>query len=120
MFKSDLAGVEQPPHPGEVLREDILPSLDLSLSELARHLRISSTIIDDLIAERAPVTVDLAQRLSEAFGQSPRYWLALQMQFDLYRATLAAPVGISPVLAARPKPTFASRSVRSSRVRGAA
>jgi antitoxin HigA-1 len=97
MFRTQLDGVEQPPHPGEILREDILPRLDLSAQDLARHLAIQETTLNDVLFERQPMTVDLAQRLSAALGQSPRYWLALQMQFDLFRAALSVPSSITPI-----------------------
>ncbi len=97
MFKTSLDGVEQPPHPGEILREDILPGLDLSASDLARHLHIKEAALNDVLAERESVDVDLAQRLAAALGQTPRYWLALQLQFDLFRAALAPPAVITPV-----------------------
>jgi antitoxin HigA-1 len=92
MFKTSLDGVEQPPHPGEILREDILPGLHLTPGDLARHLRLSETELANVLAEREPVTLDLAQRLAATLGQTPRYWLALQLQFDLFRAAVAPPV----------------------------
>jgi antitoxin HigA-1 len=97
MFRTNLDGVEQPPHPGEILREDILPNLDLSARDFARHLAIQEAELAAVLAESKPVTLDLAQRLAAAVGQTPRYWLALQLQFDVFRAAIAQPVAIQPI-----------------------
>lgn len=97
MFRTNLDGVEQPPHPGEILREDILPSLALSARDFARHLAIREAELAEVLDKSKPVTLDLAQRLAAALGQTPRYWLALQLQFDLFRAAIAAPVAIQPI-----------------------
>jgi addiction module HigA family antidote len=75
-----------PPHPGEILREDILPRIGLTLGELAGHLGVSAALLADFLAERASVTADLAMRLGAALGHGARYWLGLQMQHDLWIA----------------------------------
>jgi antitoxin HigA-1 len=72
-----------PMHPGEWLREDILPATGLSKSEIARRLGISRQTLHDLIAERQPVTVAMALRLGKLFGHSPEFWLNLQGNYDL-------------------------------------
>jgi addiction module HigA family antidote len=74
-----------PPHPGEILREDILPLLRLNRSEFARHLGVSARVLSELLSERRSVTLDLAQRLGAALGQGARYWLGLQMQHDVWQ-----------------------------------
>lgn len=86
-----------PPHPGEVLREDVLPHLSMSRAALARHLGISSRLLSDLLAERVPVTLDLARRLGIAIGWGTRYWLGLQTQHDIWRAAEPLPVKIKPL-----------------------
>ncbi|MDX2289990.1 MAG: HigA family addiction module antitoxin [Hyphomicrobiaceae bacterium] len=80
-----------PPHPGEVLREDILPKLRLSRAEVARHLKVSARSLGDLLRERRGITLDLAMRLGTAFGQGAHFWLALQMQHDLWLAAQGEP-----------------------------
>ncbi len=86
-----------PPHPGEVLREDMLPSIRLSAVELARHLGVSPRMLADVLDERQPVTLDLARRLGAAFGCGAHYWLGLQIQYDLYQARVAEPVVVKPL-----------------------
>jgi antitoxin HigA-1 len=77
-------GDSAPLHPGEILREDFLPYHRLTASELARRLQMPQDTIDALLGERAPLTPELAERLSAVFALPARYWHALQMQFDLW------------------------------------
>lgn len=86
-----------PSHPGEILRVDLLPCLDLTPAELAAHLGLPARDVEALLAERISVTPDLAQRLGLALGQGPHYWLALQMQHDLWQAQRSEPDGVRPV-----------------------
>jgi len=84
----------RPPHPGEYLREDILPALDMNVSELAAHLGVKRQTLSRLINEKSDVSVEMAQRLGQAFGNGARYWLALQMQFDLWEARHASAIKV--------------------------
>lgn len=93
----------RPAHPGEILREDILPRIAIDAPALAAHLGLSATILEELLAERRPVTFDLAQRLGAALGSGTRYWLGLQIQHDLWLAREAEPVRIKPVAWRRPQ-----------------
>ncbi len=77
-----LAGLA-PTHPGEILREDILPAVDLPKTEVARRLGISRQTLYDLIEERQPVTPAMALRLARFFGNSPEFWINLQRDYDL-------------------------------------
>jgi antitoxin HigA-1 len=86
-----------PPHPGELLREQILPRLGLSRKELAGKLGVSPARLIDFLAERRPVSLDLARRLGKAFGNGARYWLALQMQHDVWNAERADTIEIAPI-----------------------
>jgi addiction module HigA family antidote len=75
-----------PPHPGEILREDMLPRLRLGADGLAVRLGVPTDAITDLLDERRPVTIDIATRLAAAFGHSVRFWLGLQTQYDRWLA----------------------------------
>ena len=86
-----------PVHPGEVLLEEFLRPLGLSQADLARHLRISRQTLYDLMEEKRSVSVDMAARLSLAFGNSARFWLNLQANHDAWGAErVAEKLNISP------------------------
>jgi antitoxin HigA-1 len=72
-----------PVHPGEILREDFLKPLNLSMSKLAIDLRVPVTRIAEIIHERRGITPDTALRLSRYFNTSARFWLNLQSAYDL-------------------------------------
>ncbi len=87
MTSKDLFGREtSPPHPGEVLREDIFPHYSLTPAQLAKHLRISTRKLNEILREQRDINLDLAMRLGSAFGQGAHFWLGLQMQHDLWQA----------------------------------
>ena len=75
-----------PPHPGEYLREDILPALRMTITKLAAHLGVTRTTLSELMHEKRDVSLEMAQRLGQAFGNGARFWLALQMQHDIWKA----------------------------------
>lgn len=75
-----------PTHPGELLREEILPALGLSVSATARRLRVSRQTLHALLAERTAVTPEMALRLGKFCGNGPTIWLRLQQEHDLRRA----------------------------------
>lgn len=74
-----------PTHPGEVLREDVLPSVSLSKTEIAARLGISRQTLHAILSEEAPVTHAVALRLSRLLGNSPEFWLGLQNAHSLWR-----------------------------------
>lgn len=73
-------------HPGEMLREDILPALGKSKTEIARLLGISRQTLYDILDEKQPVTAGMALRLGKLCGNGPTLWLNLQRRFDLEQA----------------------------------
>ena len=87
----------KPAHPGEILREEILPALGMPRAAFARHLKISRNTLYKLLNEQQPVTLDLALRLGKALGNGPRFWLALQMQHDAWLAERADVPDIAPL-----------------------
>lgn len=72
-------------HPGELLREDILPALGRTRAEIARLLGVSRQTLHAILTERAPVTPEMALRLGKLCGNGPALWLALQTRYDLER-----------------------------------
>jgi antitoxin HigA-1 len=73
----------RPVHPGEVLREDFLSPLGLSLNALAQALRVPATRLHEIVKERRAVTPDTALRLARYFGGDAQSWLNLQASYDL-------------------------------------
>jgi addiction module HigA family antidote len=76
----------QPMHPGEMLREDVLPSLGKSKTEIASLLGISRQTLFDILRERQPVTPAMALRFGKLLGNGPDLWIDLQRAYDLYVA----------------------------------
>lgn len=74
----------KPTHPGETLREDILPSLGITQGQLAKHLRVSRRTISEILHERRPLTPDMALRLAHFLGTTPESWLNMQQMLDLW------------------------------------
>jgi addiction module HigA family antidote len=74
----------RPTHPGEILREDILPALDMTIEELAHRLYLPTATVVDVLNEQAPMTRDLAGRLSRLLNSSPDLWLDLQREVDVW------------------------------------
>lgn len=76
-------GLLPPVHPGEVLREDLLKPLGISINRLARDLRVPVTRISEIVNGRRAITADTALRLARYFGSTPQFWINLQAGYDL-------------------------------------
>ncbi len=87
----------EPPHPGEFIREDILPALNMTIKDLAKHLGVSRVALSELVNERRAVSLEMAQRLGKAFGNGARFWLALQMQYDIWHAEKSKKAAVEPL-----------------------
>ena len=74
------------PHPGELLREDVLVPLGLEVTEAARRLGISRTTLSRVLNGRAGISPDLAVRLERAGVSRARFWMTLQANYELSRA----------------------------------
>ena len=72
-----------PVHPGEILRDEFLTPMELSVYRLARALKISRPRLNDLVLGRRAVTIDTALRLGRYFGTTPEFWINLQTRYDL-------------------------------------
>ncbi len=75
-----------PPHPGEILKEDYLKPLGLSVTQAAAGLGVTRQSLSALVNGRAGVSPVMAIRLSKAFHTTPQLWLNLQQQYDLWQA----------------------------------
>ncbi|MCF8302082.1 MAG: HigA family addiction module antidote protein [Bacteroidales bacterium] len=70
-------------HPGEVLQEEFLLPLEISAYRLSREVGIPQTRISQIIKGKRRITADTALRFSAFFGNSPKFWLGLQDDYDL-------------------------------------
>ena len=83
-FSDVASGRLLPPvHPGEVLRDEFLKPMELSVYRLAREIGVSRPRLNDVVLGRRAVTIDTALRLGRYFGTTPEFWLNLQTRYDL-------------------------------------
>ena len=75
-----------PVHPGEILKEDVLPSAGLSVTAAAKALGVSRQMLHDILAERKPLSAIMCLKVSRLFGSSPEAWMRLQATYDLKKA----------------------------------
>jgi addiction module HigA family antidote len=80
-----------PVHPGEILREDILPATGLSVTAAAKALGVSRRTLHEILAERQPLSESMCLIVSQLFGSTPELWLRLQTAYDLKASTIASP-----------------------------
>lgn len=73
----------KPVHPGEILREEFMKPLGLSMNRMAMDLRVPVTRIAEIVAERRSVTANSALRFARYFKNSPTFWMNLQSRYDL-------------------------------------
>lgn len=99
MAKSLVCGL-RPVHPGEILREDVIPALGRPKAEIARLLGISRQTLYDILAERQPVTAQMAIRIGKLCGNGHDIWFRLQNRYDMKTAeqAMADVVGTIPTL----------------------
>ena len=86
-------GMENPPHPGGIVRRQCLEPPELTVTRAAQGLGVTRQALSELVSERTGISVDMAIWLSKAFGSTPETWLGMQMAYDLWEA----PIAIGPV-----------------------
>jgi len=103
MARNSLLAGLRPVHPGELLREDVLPALGLPKAEIARLLGISRQTLYDLLQEKQPVTPAMALRVGKLCGNGPDMWLNMQHIYDLKKAEaeIGDQIAAIPTLTAR-------------------
>ncbi len=102
MSRNRLTRGLKPLHPGELLRQDVLPAIGKSKTEIARLLGISRQTLYDILDEKQPVTPAMALRLGKLLGNGPDLWINLQRAYDLAVAEreLAGEIKKIPTLSA--------------------
>ena len=73
----------KPVHPGEILQEEFMVPLGLSMNKVAMDLRVRVTRIADIVNERRGITADTALRFARYFKNDPAFWMNLQTRYDL-------------------------------------
>ena len=73
-------------HPGEILRKEFIKPHGLSCRKLAQELGIPAPRINDIVLERRGITADTALRLAKFFGTTPKFWMNLQVSYELRAA----------------------------------
>lgn len=91
----------RPVHPGEVLREDFLAPLGMSVNALAKALHVPAPRINDVVRERRGITADTALRLARYFSGDAQSWLNLQAVYELRVAEIASAKKIDREVKAR-------------------
>ena len=76
-------------HPGEILLEDILKPLGISQNRRARDIKVPPRRVNEIVLGKRAITPDSALRLARYFGTSERFWLGLQLDYDLEEAQRA-------------------------------
>jgi len=89
----------QPTHPGELLREDVLPAVGKPKAEIARLLGISRQQLYDILDEKKPVSPAMAVRLGKLFGNGAALWVRMQGAYDTWQAERDVDVSGIPTLA---------------------
>ena len=82
--------MHNPPHPGEILKEEYLKPLNLSVSETALKLGVSRKALSDIVNEKAGISPLMSLRLSKAFNTTPDLWLGMQLDYDLWQTKQTA------------------------------
>ncbi|MBQ0745000.1 MAG: HigA family addiction module antidote protein [Marinobacter sp.] len=84
----------RPIHPGEILREEYLEPLDMSVNALSNALHVPATRMNEIVRENRGGSADTALRLARYFGTSERFWLNLQTEYELRKAQISKTVQV--------------------------
>ncbi len=88
--------MHNPPHPGEILKDEVLPGLGLTVTEAAEQLGVSRVAFSRVINGRAAISAELAIRLGQWLGGSAEAWLQGQLQYDLWHAQQRSKAKVKP------------------------
>ena len=93
--------MKNPVHPGQIVREDCLQELGLSVTEAAAHLGVGRAALSAVVNERASISIEMAYRLSKAFGSTPDHWMRMQLAYDLAQSrSLKTKIDVDRIVAA--------------------
>lgn len=83
-MRSNRDPKRKPTHPGEILREDVLPALNMTQTEFAKRLSVSRLSVSELLLEKRAMTADMALRVARLTRTTPESWLRMQEALDLW------------------------------------
>ena len=89
--------MHNPPHPGEILRDDVFPELKISVTQAAAALGVARVTLSRVVNGRAAVSADMALRLGAWLGNGAEVWLRMQAAYDLWQAEQRPRPRIKPV-----------------------
>ena len=75
----------KPTHPGEIIREECMKPLGMSVTAFAVHLGVSRKTLSAILNKRAGISPEMALRLAQALGTTPGFWLTMQTDWDLWQ-----------------------------------
>ena len=78
--------MHNPPHPGEIIRDQCLEPLGLSVTDAAKGLGVTRKALSELLNGHAGISPEMAIRLERAFGSTAETWLRMQLEYDLWQA----------------------------------
>jgi antitoxin HigA-1 len=91
-----------PTHPGALLREDVLPALGISVAAAARALGVSRQMLHRILAEKGPITAEMAVRLGKFCGDGPGIWMRMQTAHDVAKASVTMAAIVKRIPTVRP------------------
>jgi addiction module HigA family antidote len=91
--------MHNPPHPGEILKEDVIDAIGLSVTEAAQRLAISRVALSRVLNGKAGISPDLAVRLEQAGASTAQAWVAMQANYDLWQALQHKQPPVQPLIA---------------------
>jgi antitoxin HigA-1 len=84
----------KPTHPGEVLLEDVIKPLGITITQAAKDLGVTRKTLSELVNQKAGLSSEMAVRIGAATKTSPESWLSMQMKLDLWNAGQKQPVNV--------------------------
>lgn len=88
--------MHNPPHPGEIIKEDVLPELGLNVKQAAEQLGVSRVTLSRMINGKAAISAEMAIRLGQWLNGNPETWLRAQVQYDLWHAEQESMIKVKP------------------------
>ena len=84
-----MARMHNPPHPGEVLRDGVFTSANITVTDFAKRIGVTRVALSRILNGKAGISADMAVRLAAALGDSAESWLHMQANYDLWKAEKA-------------------------------